>query len=196
MKKVVPLDAVLVPETAKKVFEGVLYDVYQWPQTVFDGSTQTYEMIKRHDTVSVICIVNDQIIVVDDEQLHTGIHQKFPAGFVEQTDPNTLNAAQREIVEETGYSFKNWRLIKVVQPLDGIEWLVYVYLAWQVIDKVEASPGPAEKVTVKLMDFNKVKSKVLRGVGYLGESRDIFSDRKATKELLDIPEFQGREVDR
>jgi hypothetical protein len=29
------------PASAKKVFEGVLYDVYQWPQKLYDGSTAT-----------------------------------------------------------------------------------------------------------------------------------------------------------
>jgi len=32
MKKTIPADAVLVPDDAKRVFNGMIFDVYQWPQ--------------------------------------------------------------------------------------------------------------------------------------------------------------------
>ena len=68
MKKVIPSDAVLVPNQAERVFKGMIFDVYQWPQKFFDGTEGTFEMLKRPDTVSVICVVDDKILVIDDEQ--------------------------------------------------------------------------------------------------------------------------------
>lgn len=53
MKKVIPDNAVLVPDAAQHVFEGMIFDVYQWPQKLFDGSEHTFEMLKRPDTVVV-----------------------------------------------------------------------------------------------------------------------------------------------
>src|SRR5664279_401756 len=116
MKKLIPEDSVLVPDQAERVFQGKIFDVYQWPQKLFDGSEYTFEMLKRVDTVSVICVVDGKLLVIDDEQPHLGSRQSFPGGRVDNEDETIEAAAQREILEETGYSFKHWRLIKVSQP--------------------------------------------------------------------------------
>src|SRR5438105_1998877 len=68
VKKVIPSDAVLLPDNAQRVFKGMIFDVYQWPQKLYDGSEHTFEMLKRTDTVSAICLVNDKILMLDDEQ--------------------------------------------------------------------------------------------------------------------------------
>ena len=31
-----------LPEQAKKVFDGEIFDVYQWDQEMYDGSTETF----------------------------------------------------------------------------------------------------------------------------------------------------------
>ena len=43
-----------IPKNAKCVFTGIVYDVYQWEETNFDGSPATFEAVKRHDSVQVI----------------------------------------------------------------------------------------------------------------------------------------------
>src|SRR5215467_9321922 len=43
MKKLVPEHAILIPEHAERVFQGKIFDVYQWPQKLYDGSTATFE---------------------------------------------------------------------------------------------------------------------------------------------------------
>jgi len=42
--------------------------VYQWPQKMFDGSTATFEMIKRPDTVQIIATVGNKILMTQEEQ--------------------------------------------------------------------------------------------------------------------------------
>ncbi|HEX5744244.1 MAG TPA: hypothetical protein VFX84_02225, partial [Candidatus Saccharimonadales bacterium] len=78
MKKVIPQDSVLVPDGAELAFKGMIFDVYQWPQKLFDGSEHRFEMLKRPDTANVICVVDDKILVLDDEQPHLGKRQSFP----------------------------------------------------------------------------------------------------------------------
>ena len=56
--RTIPKDAKLVPADADKVFEGVIYDVYHWDQTLYDGSKAKFEMLKRPDTVVIIGIDN------------------------------------------------------------------------------------------------------------------------------------------
>lgn len=196
MKKVIPEDSILVPDNANRVFQGMIFDVYQWPQKLFDGSEHTFEMLKRTDTVSVIGVVDDKILVIDDEQPHMGSRKSFPGGRIDDTDPTVEAAAQREVLEETGYSFQNWHLVKVHQPYRKIEWFVYVLLAWGAAGQQAPHLDPGEKITVNALDFAAVKELAMNDVGYLGESRDLFKDLENIDQLLALPEFNGQEVDR
>ena len=49
-----------MPEHAKKVFSGVMFDVYQWEQEMYDGSTATFEKLTRPDTAQVIPVTKRQ----------------------------------------------------------------------------------------------------------------------------------------
>ncbi|HSX45864.1 MAG TPA: NUDIX hydrolase [Candidatus Saccharimonadia bacterium] len=196
MKKIIPKEAVLVPDNAGRVFQGMIFDVYQWPQKLFDGSEHTFEMLKRTDTVSVICIVDGKILVVDDEQPHLGARKSFPGGRVDAEDSSVIDAAKREIREETGYSFENWKLIQVRQPYRKIEWFVYVFVAWEPTGQREPALDPGEKIDVSELSFADLQWMVFDDVGYLGESRDVLKNIESVDDLLKLPDFEGQEVDR
>jgi ADP-ribose pyrophosphatase YjhB (NUDIX family) len=196
MQKVIPDDAVLVPDTAVKAFSGEIFDVCQWPQKLYDGSEHTFEMLKRADTVSVIAIVDDKILVIDDTQPHLGTRQSFPGGRVDDSDETIQAAAEREMQEETGYRFQNWRLIKVSQPYRKIEWFVYVWLAWGVVEQTERHLDPGEKITVHELPFDEVKTRVMNHEGYLAESSNLFESLQVFNDLLALPEFTGQTIDR
>ncbi len=196
MKKVIPADSVLVPDTAKLAFKGMIFDVYQWPQQLFDGSEHTFEMLRRSDTVTAVCVVGDKILVIDDEQPHMGSRQSFPGGRVDETDETIAAAAQREVREETGFSFNNWRLVKVGQPYRKMEWFVYVFIAWDVADQQPPHLDPGEKITVQNLDYEVVKELVLQRTGYLGESSELLETVTSLDDLLNLAEFKGLTVDR
>lgn len=196
MKKVIPTNAVLIPEEALAVFHGQIFDVYQWPQTLFDGSSHTFEMLKRPDTVVAICIVDDQILVVDDEQPHFGSRKSFPGGRVDESDESVEAAMQREVAEETGYSFKHWRLIQVHQPHNKIEWFVYLFVAWDVESHNKPHLDPGEKIITQGYDFSELKTMALNKTGYIGDVKDLFNELTSTEQLLAVPEFQGQSIDR
>lgn len=51
-----------IPEDAKLVFKGVIFDVYQWEQEMFDGTYETFEAIKRVGTVQIIPTIGDKAL--------------------------------------------------------------------------------------------------------------------------------------
>src|SRR5487761_1547106 len=157
MNKVIPNGSGLVLDEAQIVFKGRIFDSYQWEQTLFDGSLSTFEMLKRTDTVVAICIVEDKVIVLDDEQPHSGSRKSLPGGRIDDEDATALDAAKREVLEETGYSFKSWRLIKVAQPSEKIEWFVNLFIAYDIISKTGLSLDAGEKIEVHLMGINSLK---------------------------------------
>ncbi|HSW85665.1 MAG TPA: NUDIX domain-containing protein [Candidatus Saccharimonadales bacterium] len=196
MEKIIPNNAVLIPDQAAKVFSGQIFDVYQWPQKLYDGSEHTFEMLKRPDTVVIIGVVEGKLIIVEDIQPHFGSRHSFPGGRVDKTDPTIEAAASREMQEETGYSFKKWRLISVLQPYLKMEWFVHYLIAWDEESQQKPNLDAGEKIKVSQVSFDDLKKIVLNKAGYLGESMSLIGKLENIDEMLSLPEFEGKVIDR
>lgn len=189
--------AILVPENAVKVFRGQIFDVYQWSQEMFDGSTKTFEMLKRPDTMQIIAVKDGKLIVVEDQQPGRPMQIHLPGGRADQ-DSTWLEAAKRELKEETGMLFATWRQLSAEQPAAKIEWFAPIFLAIDFISQGEQETDPdGEKIAVKLEDFSKVRAMALDGVepmmSYLAP---FFARVLSLEELLVYPVFRGQEIDR
>ena len=109
MKITKPASKQPIPENAKLVFKGVVFDTYQWEVNGYDGSKRIFEKVKRPDTAMIIPVTEDgKIILALQEQPN-----KLPfMGTVEDVGlmkaKMFLEAAKRELLEETGYEAKNW----------------------------------------------------------------------------------------
>lgn len=160
-KRDLPDNARLVPDTAKKVFEGKIFDVYQWEQELFDGTHATFEMLKRPDTVTVIAIDDDdQIITLREEQPGLAVREAYsPGGRVDPEDASTLAAAQRELYEETGIKLREWKWVETIQPLVKMEWFIHVFIARGVEYIDEPSADAGEKIEVQRMSYEQFRLK-------------------------------------
>lgn len=177
-----------MPKKAKRVFEGVIYDVYHWEQQMFDGSYETFEMLKRPDTVKVIAVKDDRIVILDQEQPDQEPFIDIPGGRHDDEAESELDAVQRELHEETGMIFNNWKLLEVTQPLAKIEQFVYVFLAYNFDQQGEQRLDNGEKITVELMTLDQVKALTNSPKArYL--PKDIFESVETINELLELPEY-------
>lgn len=165
-----PENVKLIPEEAERVFKGKIYEVCQWPQKMFDGSFETFEMLRRPDTVKIIPIVTaeearrlgfeadePQLIVTKQEQPRKDCFYDYPGGRMDEEDADELVAAKRELLEETGLRFRNWKLVKVEQPFNKIDWLVYTFVATGLLGRTEQSLDAGEKIEVVAMGLDEVK---------------------------------------
>jgi len=115
-----------IPQDAKKVFSGVMFDVYQWEQKLFDGTKTTFEKLKCSDTVIVFPILDDgRIILTQQEQPGRPPFIGVAGGRVSKNE-DILEAAKRELKEETGYEASKFILWNAQQMISKIEWAVYV----------------------------------------------------------------------
>ena len=154
MNRVIPHDAILIPNHAERAFKGVIFDVYQWSQDMFDGSTATFEMLKRPDTVICLAIKDDTIIFIREQQPGRPEHICLPGGRVDAGE--TWQAAmERECAEEIGLKFKNWRLIDVRQPVAKMEWFVALYLATDCIAERAVNHESGEKNHIYTYDIRR-----------------------------------------
>lgn len=151
-----------MPNNAKKVFQGEIYDVYQWPQKMYDGSMATFEMVKRTDTVVVIAAVGDEIVLLTESQPHKSEYQTLPCGRVEPGE-EPLSAAKRELLEETGMEFADWKLVGVAQVAPKIEQFVYTFGATNLVSETEQNLDNGEKISVDRINFEAYLDLIRQG---------------------------------
>lgn len=194
MKKVVPENAVLIPDEAELAFKGLMFDVYQWQQEMFDGSKDTFEMLRRVDILKVFVIVDGKLLLQKEEQPAVGTFYDIPGGRHDVPGETYLQAAQREVLEETGMTLKNWRLINVRQIAHKIECFTYFYVATDLIDTVDMKLDAGEKIKNQYVSFDEYVE-----MGKNDELRTwptLPTDIKTLDELLVHPEFKGKEIER
>lgn len=201
MRKFIPEGAKLVPKEAKKVFSGVIYDVYQWPQKMFDGSTQTFEMLGRPDTVKILAVLSEEeakqlknaqvskkpgpkLIITKQEQPRKDCFYDYPGGRADVEDVDELAAAKRELLEEAGLTMENWKLIRVEQPFNKTDWLVYTFLATGLSGQTTQSLDAGEKIELVALTFNEAVE-----LAKTPESRFLEEEFDSLEKLQAMPEL-------
>ena len=175
-----------IPKDAKGVFKGIIFDVYQWQQKMFDGSYQTYEALKRANTIQIIATKDNKILIGYEKQPTKGPLYAFFGGKQEEGE-EPLDTAKRELLEETGLSSDDWKLIKTYEPMGKIEWIIYVFVARNCKKVAEPNLDPGEDIEIKEFDFDKfveiVSSKQFWGNDISNDFFRIKFDKKRLDEL-------------
>jgi ADP-ribose pyrophosphatase len=188
MRTVLPPHAMLVPPEAELAFRGVLFSTYQWQQELFDGTYRTFEMLRRPDTVQIIAVKDEAIVLLCEEQPGGPWYHSLPGGRHDCASEAELDAARRELLEETGLSFSDWRLLDVSQPHAKIEHFVYVFLASGLVHAIPPAPDNGEHIRVRYVDLETVK-RVAAQPGSRGMPIRILSQLDSVAELLAWPAF-------
>lgn len=145
-----------IPDHAKKVFTGKIFDVYQWEQKMFDGSMVTFEKLKRPDTVVVFPVLDDgTILLTEQEQPGREPFIDAPSGRVD-ADEDILEAAKRELLEETGYEAKEYVLWKSVCPVTKIDWVCYIFIAKGCTKVKDQNLDAGERIILKPVTLDEL----------------------------------------
>lgn len=97
-----PLPEQPIPDNAKKVFAGKIFDTYQWPQRLYDGTEVTFEAIRRPDSVNILPITDEgKIILTKQEQPGMKPFIGVLGGRMDEGE-SPLQTAERELLEEAG----------------------------------------------------------------------------------------------
>lgn len=144
-----------IPPHAKEVFKGKIFSVYQWEQKMYDGTTATFEKLKRTDTVTVIPITVDGKIILSKQE-QPGI-APFIGGLGGRIDEgeDPLTAAKRELLEETGFEAKEYILWDSAQPVGKIDWAVYTFVAKGAHKTQEQNVDAGENIQLIYVTFDE-----------------------------------------
>jgi len=144
-----------IPPQAKKVFSGVMFDVYQWEQEMFDGSTATFEMVSRQPSTEAIVTVGDKIVMLTQEQPNREPYPSLPGGRIEPgEDPD--EAIKREIAEESGYTSDDIELLYHFTGNSKLYFPEYIFVAKNGHNGANQSLDAGEKISVKLVTFDEL----------------------------------------
>lgn len=144
-----------IPPHAKCVFRGVIFNVYQWEQKDFQGGVQIFEALSRPDTASIIPVTEDgRIIYSFQEQPGSPPFLSTIGGRVDEGE-NALEAAKRELLEESGYGSDDWILLDADRPAGKIEWTYYTFIARGCRPIAEQSLDSGEKIELRYATFDE-----------------------------------------
>ncbi len=144
-----------IPENAKRVFRGILFDVYKWEQELFDGIKNIFEKLKRPDTVVIFPILPDgKIILTEQEQPGRDPFIGVASGRVDKNE-EILEAAKRELLEETGYEADKFILWNARHPSSKIDYVVFTFIVKGLKKIADPKPDGGERIILKPVMFEK-----------------------------------------
>jgi 8-oxo-dGTP pyrophosphatase MutT (NUDIX family) len=185
MKTERPISKQPLPENAKCVFKGILFDTYQWEADCYDGNKKVFEKLKRPDTAIIIPVTEDgKIIIALQEQPHKPPFIGAVGGRVDE-DEDVLETAKRELLEETGYQSDDWILFDAVQPVAKIEWAVYTFIAKGCKKVAEQKLDGAEKIELKFVNFDEFIDLVVNDNRFGDEFKIKILEAKLQSEKLE-----------
>ena len=153
---------------------------------MFYGPRTSFEIIQCLYAVRIIDIKEGKIVVIEKEQPSSGLFYDLPSGRHDVETESELAAAKRETLEETGMTFAVWKLIDVEQPQTKIDWLIYTFLADNLMSETGQKLDAGERITITLKTFDEVKGLLNNPkVRYL--ARNIFDKVSSLDELVSLP---------
>jgi ADP-ribose pyrophosphatase len=130
-----------------------------------DGRLQEYHVFEVHDAVAVVPVLPDGSLVMlwQFRHPHGKTHWEIPAGRVDEHE-DAKDAAQRELLEETGYRARRLVRLAGFYPTNGISpHHAQLFAALDCQQVQPPQPGPAERFSVHVLPGQEVRERLERG---------------------------------
>ncbi|MFA6429913.1 MAG: NUDIX hydrolase [Patescibacteria group bacterium] len=141
---------ILPPAHADRVYASHNLNVYEWPQTLYDGTTTTFDCVTRPDFVGVIAFLDAKTILLTKQEQPSRPAAFFdiPGGQVDK-DETPEQAALRELQEETGYRAGQISLWKTSPYYGLVRFEQFLYIATDLtLDPTGNHEDAGEKIQV------------------------------------------------
>ena len=150
---------------SKKIFEGKIIDLRVETIEFPDGSTAYRELVDHPGGVGVLALTTDGKIplVKQYRKPFEAVMYEIPAGKLDSKDEDRLEAAKRELKEETGYTAKTWINIGEYLPAAAYcDELITLYIA-KGLEKGEQNLDDDEFLNIEFYPLDDLIKDVIEG---------------------------------
>ncbi len=132
---------------------------------------EDFYIVETNDWINVIAIIEDGHFIIEEQYRHGAQRVCFelPAGNVAD-DENPLEAAKRELLEETGYADGDWIYFgQYIPNTSGMSNTCYTFIAKSVKKIQEPKREKTEDIKIHLVTLSEVEQllkdeKIIEGV--------------------------------
>lgn len=146
-----------IPRRAKRVFKGIIFEVYQWPQKLINNTYTTFEMISKPNSVVIIPTVGQKILISIRKQAFNKATLALLGGYIKESE-KPIEAAKRELLEETGLTSQDWHLLRSYKHFLDIRCNMYLYIARDCKKVTEPVLNGDEQIQLMRVSFSKLLS--------------------------------------
>lgn len=149
---------------SKNILKAFAFDVEEYDISLTSGKEVIHTVVKRHSTVTALPVTDDGYVYLVKQYRY--LFEKWMlegvAGFVDEGE-SPLNAAKRELKEETGIVAGSWEEIaKLDLAASVIKAGVHVYLARD-LEFGQAEPEEDEEIELVKMPLKEAIEKIFQG---------------------------------
>ncbi len=134
-------------------------DVCETPEGKIVNPYYVYEF---PEWVTCFALTEDNKVLMEMQYRHAigETCWEIPGGCVDDDDPNLEAAIQRELLEETGYTFKHFEYLgrTCANPSTNSNWM-HMFLATGGKKTSDQRLDPNEEIYIELMDLEEFKKK-------------------------------------
>lgn len=167
----------------ESLFEGRLVKVHKLDVTLPGGKPALREVV-RHPGASAVVPVDDEGMVTMVKQFRAAVGKvllEIPAGKLDYKGEDRLEAARRELREETGLTAANWVHLADITTTPGFcDELISLYLATG-LTSGETDPDEDEFLNVVKVPLDELIAMAVRGE--IGDSKTLIGLLLAEKRL-------------
>jgi len=145
---------------SESVFKGRILDVRVDHVRLPNGVESTREVLDHRPAVVILPMLSSTEVVLIEQYRHAvgKVMIEVPAGVMEPDETDPLEAAKRELAEETGYAAEKWTNVGEAYPAPGYcNELLHFYIA-EHLSPVEAEGDFDELIETRPMSLSEMES--------------------------------------
>lgn len=170
--------------SSKEIYNGCVLHVKEDMVSLPDGKEAKRELIRHIGAVCVIPVDKDNNVIMEHQYRYpiSRVVLEIPAGKLDDKNENRLEAAKRELREETGYTADNWIDLGVYIPAPAYsDETINMYLATE-LHAGERELDDDEFINVQRIPLSELVEMVMSGE--IADGKTQIAVLKAARVLL------------
>ena len=154
------------------IHRGRVFELIRENITLANGTTTDVEFIEHPGAAAIVPFVDDSRIVLLRQYRHAlkRVIWEIPAGTLDPEE-EVISCAQRELIEETGYSAGQWHKLGEITPVPGYsDECIHIFLARE-LQPADQNLDADEVIHVEVVAFENALDMI--GSGEIQDAKSI-----------------------